>query len=83
MEIVSPDLHKVIAKEPFPKDFNLYSPTSLEFWPKYAIVIRKIQHDLLQRSRAIKDQNNNQAKMFFRLVEFIDLDPMQRIYRSN
>jgi serine/threonine protein kinase len=79
MEILSPDLHKIIAKEPFPKDFTPYSPTSLEFWPKYATIILQMQYDLLQRSRAINDPNNNQAKVLAQIVEFINLDPMQRI----
>lgn len=79
MEIVSKDLYKVIEKEPFPKDFNPYSPVSLEFWPKYAQVIREMQYDMLQRSRAIKDPKNNQSKLLSQIVEYIDLDPMRRM----
>lgn len=79
MEIVSPDLYKVIEKEPFPKDFNPYSPASLEFWPKYAAVIREMQYDMVQRARAIKDPNNIQAKLLSKIVEYIDLDPMRRM----
>lgn len=79
MEIVSPDLYKIIEKEPFPKDFNPYSPASLEFWPKYAAVIREMQYEMLQRSRAIKIQDYDQTQMLSKLVEFIDLDPMRRM----
>jgi len=79
MEIVAPDLYKVIEKEPFPKDFNPYSPASLEFWPKYAAVIKEMQYEMLQRSRATKAHNNNQATLLSQLVEYIDLDPMRRL----
>ena len=79
MEIVAPDLYKVIEKEPFPKDFNPYSPASLEFWPKYAAVIKEMQYEMLQRSYATKAQNNNQARLLSHLVEYIDLDPMRRL----
>ena len=79
MEIVAPDLYKVIEKEPFPKDFNPYSPASLEFWPKYAAVIKEMQYDMLQRSRAIKEKNSAKAKLLNHIVKYIALDPMQRL----
>jgi hypothetical protein len=79
MEIVSPDLYKVIEKEPFPKGFNPYSPASLEFWPKYAAVIKEMQYDMLQRAHAAKEQNSAKAKLLNHIIEYIDLDPMQRL----
>jgi hypothetical protein len=76
MEIVAPDLEKAFYST-FPNGFfNFYSPDSLEFWPKYVKQIRKIQRELLSRSKNI--QNKKERQLYKQISKYLDVDPMQR-----
>lgn len=75
LEILEPDLYQnfdILLS----KDLNPWKPKSLDFWPKYIVLIKKTQNELL--NRAAKMNNKKQRQLYLQLVEFLDVDPLKR-----
>jgi len=75
LEILEPDLYKKISF--IPKDFNPWAPKSLEFYPQYVNLIKETQSMLLDRIKKIRSPKTRH--LYLQIVQFIDLDPMNRV----
>jgi serine/threonine protein kinase len=79
LEILAPELHLDLTKkyeEIFPKDFNPYQPTTLDFMPKYVQFLKETQATLLKLAK--KTDDKRKQKLCKNMAKFIELDPMKR-----